>query len=215
MIPPGLPGFEEAGGLEGPGLDFMSHPEGDKELAASYFKKAGFASGKYEGTDELLMIGTSEGVAEKAAEVAKEQFEELGFKVRLRLVTQDAMYTRFCNVPGAHVAICPNVSWGKDFADAQTILDPTFNGRNIVPQGNSNWPQLDDPEINKAMDAAALISDPKDRAEAWAKIDVMVTEQAPLVAWIWDKQALLQAPDTNGAVSKFNSMWDLSWSSLG
>jgi peptide/nickel transport system substrate-binding protein len=214
MIPPGLPGFEEAGGLEGPGLDFMSHPEGDMELAASYFKKAGFASGKYEGDDELLMIGTSEGVAEKAAEVSKEQFEKLGFKVRLRLVTQDAMYTRFCNVPGANVAICPNVSWGKDFADAQTILDPTFNGKNIVPQGNSNWPELDNPEINKAMDEAELISDPKDRAEAWAKIDEMVTEQAPLVAWIWDKQALLNAADTNGAVSKFNSMWDLSWSSL-
>jgi peptide/nickel transport system substrate-binding protein len=214
MIPPGLPGFEEAGGLEGPGLDFMSHPEGDPELAASYFKKAGFASGKYEGNDELLMIGTSEGVAEKAAEVAKEQFAEMGFKVRLRLVTQDAMYTRFCNVPGANVAICPNVSWGKDFADAQTILDPTFNGKNIVPQGNSNWPELDVPEINKAMDEAELISDPKDRAEAWAKIDEMVTEQAPLVAWIWDKQALLQSADTNGAVSKFNSMWDLSWTSL-
>jgi peptide/nickel transport system substrate-binding protein len=214
MIPPGLPGFEEAGGLEGPGLDFMSHPEGDLELAASYFKKAGYASGKYEGSDELLMVGTSEGVAEKAAEVAKEQFEKLGFKVRLRLVTQDAMYTRFCNVPGANVAICPNVSWGKDFADAQTILDPTFNGKNIVPQGNSNWPELDVPEINEAMDKAELISDPKDRAEAWAKIDQMVTEQAPLVAWIWDKQALLKAADTNGAVSKFNSMWDLSWTSL-
>jgi peptide/nickel transport system substrate-binding protein len=214
MIPPGLPGFEEAGGLKGPGLDFMSHPEGDMELAASYFKKAGYASGKYEGNDELLMVGTSEGVAEKAAEVAKEQFEKLGFKVRLRLVTQDAMYTRFCNVPGANVAICPNVSWGKDFADAQTILDPTFNGKNIVPQGNSNWPELDDPDINAAMDKAELISDPKERAEAWAKIDLMVTEQAPLVAWIWDKQALLKAADTNGAVSQFNSMWDLSWTSL-
>jgi peptide/nickel transport system substrate-binding protein len=214
MIPPGLPGFEEAGGLKGPGIDFMSHPEGDPELAASYFKKAGFASGKYEGDDELLMVGTSEGVAEKAAEVAKEQFTKLGFKVRMRLVTQDAMYTRFCNVPGANVAICPNVSWGKDFADAQTILDPTFNGKNIVPQGNSNWPELDNPEINKAMDEAELISDPKERATAWAKIDEMVTEQAPLIAWIWDKQALIESADVNGAVSQFNSMWDLSWTSL-
>ena len=34
MIPPGLPGFEEAGGFEGPGLDFMSKPEGDLALAA-------------------------------------------------------------------------------------------------------------------------------------------------------------------------------------
>jgi peptide/nickel transport system substrate-binding protein len=214
MIPPGLPGFEEAGGLKGPGLDFMSHPEGDMELAASYFKKAGYASGKYEGDGELLMVGTTEGVAQKAAEVAKEQFEKLGFKVRMRLVTQDAMYTRFCNVPGAKVAICPNVSWGKDFADPQTILDPTFNGNNIVAQQNSNWPELDVPEINEAMEKAELITDPQERAEAWAKIDLMITEQAPLVAWIWDKQALLKAADTNGAVSKFNSMWDLAWTSL-
>jgi peptide/nickel transport system substrate-binding protein len=214
MIPPGLPGFDEAGGLKGPGLDFMSHPSGDMALAAEYLKKAGYASGKYEGDQELLMIGTSEGVAQKAAEIAKENFEKLGFKVRLRLVTQDAMYTRFCNSPPANVAICPNVSWGKDFADAQTILDPTFNGKNIVQQGNSNWPELDVPEINKAMDDAELLTDPKERAEAWAKIDVMVTEQAPLVAWIWDKQALLRSEDVNGAVSEFNSMWDLSWTSL-
>jgi peptide/nickel transport system substrate-binding protein len=214
MMPPGLPGFDEAGGLKGPGLDFMSKPAGDPALSASYFKKAGYASGKYEGDDPLLMVGTSEGVAEKAAEVAKENFEQMGFKVRMRLVTQDAMYTRFCNVPSANVAICPNVSWGKDFSDAQTILDPTFNGKNIVPQGNSNWPELDVPEINQAMDKAELLTDPDERAQAWAKIDEMVTEQAPAVAWLWDKQALLRSPNVNGAVSKFNSMWDLAWTSL-
>ena len=114
------PGFEEAGGLEGPGIDFMSKPAGDLALAAEYFKKAGYASGKYEGAEELLMVGTSEGVAQKAAEVAKENFEKLGFKVNLRLVTQDAMYTKFCNSPPAKVAICPNVGWLKDFSDAQT-----------------------------------------------------------------------------------------------
>jgi peptide/nickel transport system substrate-binding protein len=214
LLPPGLPGFEEAGGLKGPGLDFMSHPSGDMELAAEYFKKAGYASGKYEGGKELLMVGTSEGVAEKAAEVAKENFEKMGFKIRLRLVTQDAMYTRFCNSPPANVAICPNVSWGKDFADAQTILDPTFNGKNIVQQGNSNWPELDVPEINAAMEKAEVLTDPEERAKAWGKIDEMVTALAPLVPWIWDKQALLRSADVNGAVSEFNSMWDLAWTSL-
>ena len=213
-IPPGIPGFDEAGGMKGPGLDFMSHPSGDMALAAEYFKKAGYSSGKYTGGNELLMVGTSEGVAQKAAEVAKENFEKMGFKIRLRLVTQDAMYTRFCNSPPADVAICPNVSWGKDFADAQTILDPTFNGKNIVQAGNSNWPELNDPKINDAMDKAEVLTDPKQRAEAWGKIDDMVTAAAPAVPWIWDKQALMRSADVNGAVSEFNSMWDLSWTSL-
>ena len=214
MIPPGMPGFEESGGYDGFGLDFMAAPGGDPALAAEYFKEAGYASGKYEGDEELLMVGTSEGVAQKTAEVAKENFEQLGFKVRLRLVTQDAMYTKFCNVPSAKVAICPNVSWGKDFGDPQTILDPTFNGDHIIPQMNSNWPQLDVPEINRAMDDAAVLSDPKERAQAWARINRMITEQAPLISWVWDKQTLLRSADVNGAVSEFNAQWDLAWTSL-
>ena len=89
-----------------------------------------------------------------------------------------------------------------------------FSGKAIVPVNNSNWAQEDNPQINQAMDKAEVITDPKDRAQAWAKIDKMVTEQASVVPWIWDKQALLRSADVNGAVSAFNSMWDLSWTSL-
>ena len=32
--------------------------------------------------------------------------------------------------------VCPTTGWAKDFNDGQTILDPTFNGKNIVPSGN-------------------------------------------------------------------------------
>ncbi len=213
MLPPGLPGFEEAGGLEGPGLDFLSRPEGDADLAAEYFRKAGYASGRYEGDRELLMVGTGDGVAQKAAEVARTSFERLGFKVNLRLVTQDAMFGR-CAFPDAEVAICPNLNWGKDFGDAQTVLDPLFNGDNIQPQNNANWSELDVPEINAAMEDAALLTDPRDRASAWAKIDRMVAEQAPAVPWLWDKTPLLRSADVDGAVSEFNSAWDLAWTSL-
>ncbi len=46
------------------------------------------------------------------------------------------------------------MGWLKDFNDGQSMLDPTFNGENVVPENNSNWPQLDVPEINKAIDEA-------------------------------------------------------------
>ena len=213
-IPPELLGFEEAGGLEGPGIDFMSKPAGDPALSAEYFKKAGYASGKYEGDEELLMVGTSEGVAQKAAEVAKENFEKLGFKVNLRLVTQDAMYTKFCNSPPAKVAICPNVGWLKDFADPQTFLDPTFNGDNILQTGNSNWSQLDDPELNKQMNDAKLVTDPQDRADAWAEIDKKVTELAPAVFWVWDKNPLIRSENVNAVASSFNGQWHLAYTSI-
>jgi peptide/nickel transport system substrate-binding protein len=213
-IPPGVPGFEEAGGLKGPGIDFMSKPNGDPALSAEYFKKAGMSSGKYEGGQELLMVGTSEGVAQKAAEVAKQNFENMGFKVRLRLVTQDSMYTKFCNSPKAQVAICPNVGWLKDFSDAQTYLDPTFNGENILQTGNSNWSQLNDKALNAEMDKAKLITDPKDRAKAWAEIDKKITEDAPAIDWIWDKTPLIRSPNVVGVASQDNGQWDLSFTSI-
>jgi peptide/nickel transport system substrate-binding protein len=214
FIPPEVPGFEEAGGLEGPGIDFYSKPDGDAALSAEYFKKAGYASGKYEGKEELLMVGTSEGVAQKAAEVAKENFEKMGFKIRLRLVTQDAMYTKFCNSPPAKVAICPNVGWLKDFSDAQTYLDPTFNGDNILQTGNSNWSQLNDPELNKMMNDAKTITEPEERAQAWGEIDKKLTDLAPAVDWVWDKTPLIRAENVNGVASSFNGQWDLTFTSI-
>ena len=48
-LPPDFPGFEEAGGLEGSGLDYLANPDGDPEVSAEYLKKAGMSSGKCEG----------------------------------------------------------------------------------------------------------------------------------------------------------------------
>jgi peptide/nickel transport system substrate-binding protein len=182
-------------------------------LAAEYMKKAGYPSGKYTGKDPILMVGSNTGVAGKTAEVAKAQFEKLGFKVTLRLVNTNTMYTRYCNSPAAKVAVCPNVGWIKDFADGQTVLDPTFNGKNILDQGNSNWPQLNDSQIDAAMDKAELA--PADqRAQAWGNIDKMVTGTAAAIPWLWDKQANIESSNVNGVITQFNAQWDLNFTSL-
>jgi peptide/nickel transport system substrate-binding protein len=214
FIPPEIPGYEEAGGAEGPGLDFLADPNGDPELAAQYMRDAGFESGKYEGNEEILMVGDDTGVGRKTAEVTLELLESLGFEVDFQPVTHDAMYTKFCNVPAEEVHVCPNVGWLKDFNDPQTILDPTFNGENILPENNSNWPQLDVPEINKAMEEAKTINDPEERAQAWGEIDNMITEQAPAIPWVWDYGANLRSENVNGVVNKFNSSWDLNFTSI-
>jgi peptide/nickel transport system substrate-binding protein len=215
FIPPGISGYEEAGGAKGPGYDFMNATgQPNMQLASEYFKKAGYKSGKYTGGGEILMVGTAEGVAQKVAEIAKQNFEKMGFKVRLRLVTQDAMYTKFCNVPSANVDVCPNVGWLKDFSDAQTLLDPTFNGENILPQGNSNWSLLDDKKINAEMDKAKLLSDPAERAKAWAQADKDITAQAPAIAWTWDKNPEVASKNVNAVIDQNNATWDLSFASL-
>jgi peptide/nickel transport system substrate-binding protein len=148
------------------------------------------------------------------AEVAQQGLQQLGFKVNLHAVERSTMYSKFCSVPKAKVAICPSVGWLKDFADAQTVLDPTFNGKNIIPSNNSNWPQLNDPTINKAMDSAETILDPAKRADAWGKIDDMVTAAAPGILWLWDKGPSIESKNVNGVINQENAAWDLSYTSL-
>jgi len=200
--------------MDGTGVDFLTTDgKPNMEVSAKYFKAAGFESGKYEGSEKLLMVGSNVGVAAKTAEVAKENFEKMGFTVQMRLVQPQTMYTRYCNVPKAEVAICPNVGWIRDFADGQPVLSPTFAGKNILPQGNSNWPELDDPKINEAIDKAE-IAPVEQRAQLWGEIDKMVTASAAAIPWIWDKQALVQSKNVQGVIAEYNSQWDLAWTSI-
>ena len=54
-------------------------------------------------------------------------------------MSRPTTFSKFCGSPKAKVAVCPNGGWGKDFFDAQSLLDPVFNGKNIVPVGSVNW----------------------------------------------------------------------------
>jgi peptide/nickel transport system substrate-binding protein len=208
FIPPGTPGFVEAGGARGPPVDYLANPAGDLDLAARYLRKAGYASGRYRGDDEIFMVGVTGGNDQRAAEVAQQSLTRLGFKVKLRLATVDVVVTRFCGTPSAHVYVCPNALWARDFADPQTMLDPTFNGDNIVPRGNVNISELDVPVVNRAMAKARLLVDETARAKAWGAIDRMITEQAAAVPISWDRYPLVHSADVVGVVSRYLAQFD-------
>jgi peptide/nickel transport system substrate-binding protein len=214
ILPPGAPGFDEAGGDKGFGLDYMDTPHGDLKLAEEYMKKAGFASGKYSGP-QVEIVGSSEDPAPKGTAVFVDGLKQLGFKVKLVQVLHTTMYAKFCNVPANAPEICTNVGWIPNFQDGYAYLWVPFNGSAISPENNANWPQLDNPQIDKAMRDASTISDPGDRAKAWANVDKLITEQAPVVMWQWSKDAKLKGKKVHGVMAQWNSDWDLSWSSLG
>ncbi len=214
FLPPGFPGFEEAGGMAGPDVDYLRNPSGNLALAQSYMRRAGFAEGHYDGDRELLMVGSNADPGRRAAEVAQAQLAKLGFKVKLRLAPQETLYTRFCNVPDANVAFCPNVSFFKDFNDPQSLLDLVFNGKNILPVNNSNWSELDVPEINRAMAKAATIPRGSARNAAWGAIDRMIVEQAGAVPWAWDTTPLIASKDVQAVANEYTTSWDLAYTSL-
>jgi peptide/nickel transport system substrate-binding protein len=214
FLPPGIPGFEQAGGLKGPPLDFLANPRGDMTVATNYMKKAGYPSGKYTGNDDLLLVTSNADPGKSQAQVAQAQLQKLGLKVTLRTVPQDSMYTEWCQVPAKQVAICGDAAWFKDFLDPQSMLEVTFKGSNIVKSGgNNNLAQLDDKQVDAAMDKATLLQGSA-RLDAWGNVDKMITATAAAVPLVWDKTTLIWSKDVNGVANEYYDTIDFAYTSL-
>ena len=165
----------------------MAYPKGNPQLAAKYMKAAAILR-QVQGNEELLMVTANVDPGKAQAEVARAQLEKLGFKVKLRLVPQDAVYTEYCQVPAKKVAICGAAGWFFDYKDPQSMLEVTFKGAAINKNGNNNnLAQLDVPAIDQAMDKANLLEG-EERNKAWAQVNKMIVDQAPTVPFVWDRQ---------------------------
>jgi peptide/nickel transport system substrate-binding protein len=214
FLPPGMPGFDEAGGDKGPGYDFLANPQGDMTVAEKYMKAAGYSSGKYDGNAELLMVTSNVDPGKAQAEVAKAQLEKLGFKIRLRTVPQDAVYTEWCQQPKKKIAVCGSAGWFKDFNDPQSMLDPTFKGSNFSPDGgNNNLAEIRNAKIDKAMNDASVLEG-KERFQAWGNIDKMITGLAPAVPFIWDNTNLIHSKNVNAVGNAYYNAFDFTFTSI-
>jgi peptide/nickel transport system substrate-binding protein len=213
FLPPGVVGFDEAGGEKGFGFDFTP-PTANVAVAQKYLKKAGYSSGKYTG-GPLLTVADNQSPAKETAEAIQSQLAKIGVKLQLREVPHATMLTKFCQVPKADVAICPNFGWGADFFSAQSFFDPLFNGKNLVQSGNVNTAEVNNPKINAQIEKAKTIIDPGASGQAWADLDKEVTDQSYFVTWLWDNYVGLESTNVNGVPTLFNSgAWDLTQSSL-
>jgi peptide/nickel transport system substrate-binding protein len=212
---PEIPGFEQAGGLQGPQVDYNDYHEGNAAVAAKYLKLAGYSSGKYTGGKTLQIVGSTGSPSAEDAEIVNQTLKNLGFKTKFTLVDSSVMYSKYCGVPAEAIDVCPSVAWGADFGDGQAVLDVPFNGKNIVSTGNNNWGLVNNPEINQAMDAAELVVGVQARAAAWAQVDRKLVAQAAAIPFDWDKTPSIESKDVAGVGDLWNSGgWDYSYTSL-
>jgi peptide/nickel transport system substrate-binding protein len=214
FLPPGIAGYEEAGGVEGPGFDFASNAKANVAVAKQYMEKAGYEGGMYDGPP-ILTIADNESPAKETAEAFQQQVRAIGLDLQFREVPHATMLQKFCQVPDSNVGICPNLGWGQDFFSAQSMIDPLFNGKNIVPSGNVNTAEVNDPKLNAQIEKAKQVTDPKKAAQAWADLDKEVTDQVYFIPWLWDNNIGLQSKSMNGVSSAFNSgAFDFAFSSF-
>jgi peptide/nickel transport system substrate-binding protein len=215
FIPPGVPGFAEAGGDAGPVPALYASPRGNRALMRSYFRKAGYSGGRYRGKARLLVVGANAPPGNRQAREAARQLRGMGFHTRLKLVAQDAVYTEWCQRPRRRVAMCASAGWFKDFNDPQSLLQPMFDGRFIGRDGgNNNLAELNSRTINRAMSNASTLAPGPQRLAAWAAVDKQVMNAAPAVPFLWDVVTLVQSANVIGAPNPYFTLWDYSFTAL-
>jgi peptide/nickel transport system substrate-binding protein len=213
FIYPEVPGYQQSGGANGFGQDYMANPAGNHQVACKYMKLAGYPSCKYTGSQTITIVGGNSGPDPQEIQIVQNGLSSLGFKTTIKSVPQQTMYSKFCGYVKAHINVCPTAGWLEDFPDPYAALFVPFNGEAIVPVNNSNWAVLNDPAINKAMDQAATIKDQSQRLQAFANVDKMITDTAPAIPEIWTQNALLEGSKVKGVLDPWNDEWNLSFSS--
>ena len=216
FIYPEIPGFEQAGGLKGPQVDYNDYPEGNAAVAAKYMRLAGYPSGKYTGGKTLADRRLQRQPAHRRRRNRQPDAEEprlqdevharriLGHVLEVlrhagridRRLPERRLGRRLRRPPGGARR---GVQRQEHRLDRQQQLGPGERPRNQQGDGQPpNWS-----------------SARRHARNAWAQIDRKLVAQAAAIPFDWDKQPNVESKDVAGVGDLWNTgQWDYSFTSL-
>ncbi|WP_455356817.1 ABC transporter substrate-binding protein [Streptomyces sp. SYSU K217416] len=107
------------------------------------------------------------------------------------------------------------MGWGADFPTGQGFSQPLVDGRFILPSGNNNFSELNDPAINKLFDDAIAETDPEKAGEIYKQMNQKVSEAAVYLPFVYDKTITWRSSRLTNAYTAdaYNGRYD--YASLG
>lgn len=202
MLLPSVPGWEE--------FDLYETPDGagDPERAQELLAEAGYPDG-FEVTMDVR--GLPKWQAQ--AEAVQDSLSEIGIDVTLNVI-DGSTYYQVIGTPAQQNDIAIT-GWCSPWLNGDPLLSPLFHGERIHDTGNYNLAQLDDPEINEALDAAAVMTDLDEQQAAYNDINRVVMEQAPFVPLVRDTPLQVAGPNVAGAYSNPTTTGYVDYIGLG
>lgn len=165
VLPEGMPGYEA--------LDLYPHDMGKaKELLA-----------EANPSDRDITVWTdNESPNDEAGAYYQDALDKLGFNAKLKAINADNYYT----IIGNETTPDLDTGWLAYFADypnPNAFFQPLLSGESIAPTGNSNFPRIDVPELNKKI--ATLSEEPlgPTQESEYAELDRSFMELAPMVPY--------------------------------
>jgi peptide/nickel transport system substrate-binding protein len=147
----------------------------------------------------VLLIADTRQVDTKMLPVIQSSARKIGITFEVRTV--EGAYPTIQTV-AKNVPIAERPGWGKDYADPYTFFSPLFDGRTIIPTGNTNYSlvgitpkQCKDlkvtgncnnvPSVQKDLDrCAGLVGTP--HVSCYAALDrKLMTQVVPWVPYLW------------------------------
>jgi peptide/nickel transport system substrate-binding protein len=161
ILPPGMPGFEK----------FELYPH-DLAKAKELIAQADPAD------REITVWTDNESPNDEAGEYYEALLNELGFDATLKIVNADNYFTIVGNTSTPDL----DTGWGnwfEDYPHPNDFFQPLLSAESIAATNNTNWPQLDDPELTAEINRLGRRQlGPKQEAE-YAQLDRRFMEVAP------------------------------------
>jgi ABC-type transport system substrate-binding protein len=159
----------------------------------------------------VLMIGDTRALDNRMIPVIQADAKKIGITFTVRQI--NGAYTTI-QTTNKNVPISERPGWGKDYADASTFFAELFDGRAIIPQGNTNYslvgvtPAINTakklglkgnlnniPSVNGQIDSCQKKLG-QDRINCWEALDKnLMTNVVPWVPYLWSNVVKIVGPN--------------------
>ncbi|WP_255950505.1 ABC transporter substrate-binding protein [Streptomyces odontomachi] len=187
---------------------FPAGSAGNPAKAKALLKQAGYAHGL-----TITLTHSNSNDFETSPEIAtalQDALKKAGITVKLKGLEYNDYSDTVKDVksePGLFLA-----HWGADWPSGGPFLAPIFDGRQIVRGGaNFNSGQLNDPAVNKEIDAINKMTDLTAAAQRWGALDERIGKQALVVPLFHPVYKRLFGKDVrNVVISDWTGVLDVS-----
>jgi len=116
--------------------------------------------------------------ADEAGEYFQQVLEQLGFEVTLKQVSAASYFTLISNSSTPELDAGWS-NWLLDYPHPNDYFEAQLSGKSILPAGNTNWANFDDPAVNRKIDELKRQQLGPRQEREYAALDREVMRQAP------------------------------------
>jgi len=186
----------------------LSMPGGDTAAAKQQLKLCGHPNGF--STNIAYRSDRPREVA--SSQALQASLSSIGIKGTLKGYTAANYFGTFAGVPNyvhSHGLGLLAGGWGPDWPDAYGWGWALFDGKAIVPAGNANIAEENDPKVNTLFKQLEASSSQATRNSISAQIDMQVMKDAVMLPAVYSKALLYRSPAlTNVSVNSYYGMYN-------